>query len=83
MKLTFRGYLCQACNHGLGQLGDCEEGLVKALAYLKKANAGDATSKVEETQPRTRKPRSRGTLEKFAKSRPKRDEGTSSRSSRE
>ena len=35
--LTFSGYLCQACNQGLGQLGDCEEGVDRALAYLNKS----------------------------------------------
>ena len=29
-----RGLLCTPCNHALGILGDNEEGLVKALAYV-------------------------------------------------
>lgn len=30
----FRGYLCDPCNRGLGQLGDTKEGLLNALRYL-------------------------------------------------
>jgi hypothetical protein len=30
-----RGLLCMPCNVGLGMLGDDEEGLTKALAYVK------------------------------------------------
>lgn len=30
-----RGLLCMKCNVGLGMLGDNEEGLTKALAYVK------------------------------------------------
>lgn len=30
-----RGILCKVCNVGLGMLGDNEEGLVKALAYVR------------------------------------------------
>jgi len=29
-----RGLLCQACNRGIGQLGDTKVGLEKAVAYL-------------------------------------------------
>lgn len=29
-----RGYLCQKCNKGLGLLGDCLEGIERALKYL-------------------------------------------------
>ena len=32
----FRGWLCRACNTGMGALGDTIEGLEKALAYLKR-----------------------------------------------
>lgn len=32
----FRGWLCNPCNMGIGQLGDTREGLLKALAYLDK-----------------------------------------------
>lgn len=32
--LTFRGWLCQRCNVGLGYLGDDLEGVQKALDYL-------------------------------------------------
>lgn len=33
-----RGLLCLGCNAGLGMLGDNEEGLTKALNYLKGIN---------------------------------------------
>jgi hypothetical protein len=32
----FRGWLCDACNMGLGKLGDTVEALERALAYLKR-----------------------------------------------
>ena len=32
----FRGWLCGACNRGIGNLGDDIEGVLKALAYLKR-----------------------------------------------
>ena len=32
----FRGWLCGACNRGLGNLGDDLEGVLQALAYLKR-----------------------------------------------
>lgn len=32
----FRGLLCQKCNLGIGFLGDCGDGLLKALDYLKR-----------------------------------------------
>lgn len=31
-----RGLLCRGCNVGLGQLGDTEEGLLRAIEYLRK-----------------------------------------------
>jgi hypothetical protein len=31
----FRGWICQSCNIGIGRLGDCIEGVEKALIYLK------------------------------------------------
>jgi hypothetical protein len=34
---TFRGWICTQCNTGIGSLGDNEEGLLKALDYLRKA----------------------------------------------
>jgi hypothetical protein len=34
--LKHRGWLCQNCNQALGRLGDNEEGLQRALNYLKK-----------------------------------------------
>ena len=33
----FRGWLCTDCNQSIGKLGDNLEGLLKAVAYLKKA----------------------------------------------
>jgi Recombination endonuclease VII len=32
----FRGWICDPCNVGIGQLGDDIEGLERALAYLKR-----------------------------------------------
>lgn len=31
---SFRGWACEACNTGIGKLGDNLEGLVKAVNYL-------------------------------------------------
>ena len=36
--LTFRGWLCESCNRGIGQLGDNIEGLQRAINYLSKDN---------------------------------------------
>jgi hypothetical protein len=33
----FRGWICQSCNIGIGRLGDCIEGVEKAVAYLLKS----------------------------------------------
>ena len=33
----FRGFICQSCNHGLGHLGDNTDGVLRALAYLRKS----------------------------------------------
>ena len=33
---NFRGYLCQQCNVGLGNLGDDQAGLLRAIRYLSK-----------------------------------------------
>jgi hypothetical protein len=33
---AFRGWLCNRCNLGIGMLGDCLEGVLKAVAYLKR-----------------------------------------------
>ena len=33
-SLNFRGWICEPCNRGIGQLGDNIEGIVKALNYL-------------------------------------------------
>ena len=35
MPFRIRGILCISCNTGLGKLGDNEEGLLRALAYIK------------------------------------------------
>ena len=34
--MEFRGWLCRACNIGIGNLGDNLEGVLKAVAYLSK-----------------------------------------------
>ena len=34
-----RGFLCSECNTGIGKLGDNEEGVERALNYLKKGGA--------------------------------------------
>ena len=34
--LKFRGWLCELCNRGIGQLGDNIEGLKRAIEYLNK-----------------------------------------------
>lgn len=36
---AFRGWLCNRCNLGIGNLGDNEAGLEAALAYLRKAKS--------------------------------------------
>lgn len=33
--MKFRGVLCMECNSALGKLGDNEEGLIKALKYIR------------------------------------------------
>lgn len=33
---AFRGWLCHACNRGIGSLGDSVNGVQKALAYLER-----------------------------------------------
>ena len=35
---SFRGWICDRCNTGLGKLGDNIEGLQKAINYLRKTN---------------------------------------------
>lgn len=34
----FRGWLCKACNRGIGSLGDDTAGVEKALAYLRRVS---------------------------------------------
>lgn len=34
----FRGVLCRACNQAIGLLGDTEEGLMRAVNYLRRSN---------------------------------------------
>ena len=34
-RKSFRGYICKNCNSSLGLGGDCEEGVLKLLAYLR------------------------------------------------
>lgn len=33
----FRGWLCSSCNTGIGGLGDCVDGVARALEYLVRA----------------------------------------------
>lgn len=37
---TFRGWICEQCNRGIGNLGDNIEGLEKALEYMKRHRDG-------------------------------------------
>lgn len=36
-SLSFRGWICNSCNFGIGSLGDNLEGLQKAIQYLRSA----------------------------------------------
>ena len=38
---TFRGWLCRACNTGIGSLQDCLEGVKLAIAYLENVTRTD------------------------------------------
>ena len=40
-KQSFRGWLCRACNTGIGSLQDCLEGVKLAIAYLENDFRGD------------------------------------------
>jgi hypothetical protein len=40
----FRGWLCNACNLGIGKLGDTVESLERALAYLRRAECPQQTA---------------------------------------
>ena len=44
---TFRGWLCRACNSGMGKLGDNLEGLLQAVAYLKIVKERYGTDEME------------------------------------
>jgi hypothetical protein len=37
---AFRGWLCNSCNVGIGNLGDNKEGLLKGIAYLERTSNG-------------------------------------------
>ena len=39
---AFRGWLCAACNSGLGMLGDDVEGLRRAIDYLQRPKQGNS-----------------------------------------
>ena len=45
---TFRGWLCQKCNRGLGCFGDSIEGLKLGIAYLTKVNEENKKRKLVE-----------------------------------
>ena len=38
---TFRGWICERCNIGIGKLGDTIEGLKNAIRYLERSNKYD------------------------------------------
>ena len=60
---TFRGWLCSTCNRGLGMLGDDIPGLLRALAYLERAQARSSASNSGpsgEERVRSRSPRHHG-----------------------
>lgn len=40
---AFRGWICQGCNTGLGNLGDNLEGLMKAVEYLRLHSVGSCS----------------------------------------
>ena len=42
---TFRGWLCQKCNVGLGQLGDTKSSIKRALNYLINSTQPNETAK--------------------------------------
>ena len=75
VKFNFRGFLCQSCNHGIGQLGDASSGVQQALDYLKRADDRHAAStEAPEVEHGAGIPRNGGTLESFEKGRNSRDE---------
>ena len=41
-NLTFRGWLCNSCNLGIGSLGDSVSGLEIAISYLKREGKHDS-----------------------------------------
>jgi hypothetical protein len=55
----FRGWLCGACNRGIGLLGDDVNGLRRALAYLERSTAASSGLDDEE-RARSRSPRRHG-----------------------
>ena len=48
---TFRGWLCNGCNVGLGQLGDNATGLIRALAYVNGSSVGTAVGSARLSEP--------------------------------
>ena len=51
-----RGILCSACNTGIGKLGDDEEGLLRALAYIRQPADGLANQTNENIRPPVSEP---------------------------
>lgn len=51
--MVFRGWICQACNVGIGNLGDNLDGVLKAVAYLSRFEMSQRKD-YERTRPRHR-----------------------------
>ena len=45
---TFRGWICQACNAGIGKLGDTLKGVLTAALYLSKNNVDEIFKSLKE-----------------------------------
>ena len=63
----FRGALCIECNTGLGKLGDTEESIDRAKAYLKNSNKNKEIYKIEHTKKETNQNLKKSVMESNAK----------------